>query len=134
MKINKIIETVIYCDDVEEMLNFYQDIFNFEVMQKSLPRGVFLRCGESVLVIMNRSMTSQETQLPPHHGATGAQHFAFEIDDDEYDDWKQLFIDKGIEIEQEIDPWPGYANGAKSFFFRDPAGNNVEISQKKLWS
>jgi catechol-2,3-dioxygenase len=94
MKINKIIETVIYCDDVQEMFNFYQNVFNFEVMSKHFPRSVFLRCGESVLVIMNRSMTSEEGQLPPKHGTIGAQHFALEVDDDQYEDRKKLFLEK----------------------------------------
>ncbi len=133
MKINKIIETVIYCDNVEEMFDFYQGIFDFEIVHKSFPRGVFFRCGESILAIFDRSMTSQEGQLPPHHGATGAQHFAFEIPDDEYEVWKNRFTEKGIEIEQEI-TWPTRNNEAKSFYFRDPAGNNVEIAQKKLWN
>ncbi len=133
MKINKIIETVIYCDNVEEMFDFYQDVFHFEVIQKSFPRGVFLRCGESVLAIFNRSMTSQEGQLPPHHGTKGAQHFAFEIPDNEYEEWKKLFAEKNIPIEKEI-TWSSRNNGARSFYFRDPAGNNVEIAEKKLWN
>lgn len=132
MKINRIIETVIYCDNVEEMFDFYQDLFKFEVIQKSFPRGVFMRCGESILAIFDRSMTSQEGQLPPHHGATGAQHFAFEIPDDEYEEWKKFFLEKGISIEQEI-TWKSRNNGARSFYFRDPAGNNVEMTEKKLW-
>jgi len=130
MKINKIIETVLYCDDVKEMLDFYQDLFNFPA-NKHLPRSVFLKCGENVLVIMNRSMTSQENQLPPHHGATGAQHIALEVEDSEYDEWKALFVKKGLPIEKEI-TWDGH-HGARSFFFRDPAGNNIEIAEKKLW-
>lgn len=133
MKINRIIETAIYCDDVPEMLEFYEKIFGFEVLGKFLPRLVFLKCGESLLAIFNRSMTSEAGQLAPHHGVTGAQHFAFEIDDNEYEDWKKHLIENGVEIEKEV-TWPNRTNGAKSIFFRDPAGNNVEILQKKLWA
>ena len=95
-------ETAIYCDDVQKVFNFYQNIFDFPVVQKSLPRSVFLRCGESILLIFNRSMTSQEGQLPPPHGATGSQHFSFEIPDNEYGDWEKLFSEKGIPIEKEV--------------------------------
>ncbi len=133
MKINKIIETAIYCDNVEEMFDFYQSVFDFEVIQKSLPRAVFLKAGESILIIFNRSLTSQEGQFVPPHGVTGAQHFAFEAPDEEYDNWKKLFIEKGIPIEKEI-TWPERNNSARSFYFRDPAGNNVEIAEKKLWN
>jgi catechol 2,3-dioxygenase-like lactoylglutathione lyase family enzyme len=132
MKINKIIETVLYCDDVEEMLVFYQNLFDFEILQKSLPRGVFLKCGESVLAIFNRSMTREGNQVAPAHGATGVQHMAFEVPDGEYEEWKKIFTEKGIEIIQEVE-WESRNNGAKSFYFIDPAGNNIELSEKKLW-
>lgn len=101
MKINKIIETVLYCDDVQVMLDFYQDLFNFPA-KKHLPRSVFLKCGENVLVIMNRSMTSQENQIPPHHGATGAAHIALEVDDSEYEEWKALFAKKEFRLKKKL--------------------------------
>lgn len=132
MKINKIIETVLYCDDVEEMLNFYQKYFGFEVLQKSLPRGVFLKCGESILAIFNRSMTSEDNQIAPGHGTTGVHHMAFEIPDGEYEEWKKSLTEKGLKIVQEI-TWESRTNNSRSFYFQDPAGNNIEIAEKKLW-
>ena len=133
MKISKISETAIYCDDVEEMLNFYQNLFAFPVIENSLPRAVFLQCGSNILAIFNRAMTAMPDQLPPAHGSTGPQHFALEISsDEEYDAWKARFLEKGVPIEQEIE-WASRDNGAKSFFFRDPADNNVEIAMRKLW-
>ena len=132
MKINKIIETVLYCDDVQEMLNFYQKFFGFEIMQKSLPRGVFLKCGESILAIFNRSMTRDGNQIAPSHSATGIQHMAFEIPDGEYEEWKNILIQKGLNIVQEI-TWESRNNNSKSFYFQDPAGHNIEIAEKKLW-
>ena len=114
MKVNKIIETVLYCDNVQEMFDFYQNVFNFEIIKADFPRGGFMWAGESVLGIFNRSMTSQDGQLPPHHGATGPQHFAFEIPDEKYDYWKNHLLKKSIPIEKEI-IWPGRKNGAKSF-------------------
>ena len=133
MQINKIIEAAIYCDNVDEMSEFYQQIFGFEVAMNSSPRGIFLRAGESMLIIFNRSMTSQEDQMVPHHGVTGAQHFAFEIPDGEYDDWKKTLLDKGIEIEKEMSWSEEKNNGARSLYFRDPAGNSVELVEKKIW-
>lgn len=132
MKINKIIETVLYSDNVEEMATFYQKIFGFKILQKSLPRGVFLQAGESVLAIFNRSMTTEGNQIAPSHGTVGATHMALEVPDGEYDEWKNALSFNGIHIEQEI-VWNSRNNGAKSFYFRDPAGNNIEIAEKKLW-
>lgn len=132
MKISKIAEVSLYCDDVKPMLDFYQELFNFPVMMNSLPRSVFLEVGDNVLAIFNRSMTSMPTQMPPHHGANGVIHMAFEASsDDEYEEMKKLFIQKNIPIEKEI-AWESHG-GSKSFFFRDPAGNNMEVTQKGLW-
>jgi catechol-2,3-dioxygenase len=132
MKINKIIETVLYCDDVKQMLDFYQDFFGFEILQNSLPRGVFLKAGESVLAIFNRSMTLESNAVAPVHGTTGTHHMAFEIPDGEYEDCKKTLIEKGLQIEQEVE-WTSRSNSSKSFYFKDPAGNNIEIAEKKLW-
>jgi catechol-2,3-dioxygenase len=132
MKINKIIETVLYCDDVKEMLDFYQNLFSFEILQESLPRGVFLKAGESVLAVFNRSLTIESNAVAPAHGTTGVHHMAFEIPDGEYEDCKKNLIEKGLQIEQEVE-WTSRKNGSKSFYFKDPAGNNIEIAEKKLW-
>ena len=43
MKINRVIETAIYCDNVQEMFDFYQKFPGIEVIAKYLPRSVFLR-------------------------------------------------------------------------------------------
>ncbi len=131
MKINKIVETAIYCDDVQGMLDFYKALPGIEVVAEYLPRLVFLKCGESLLAIFNRSMSSQDGQVAPHHGVNGAQHFAFEVPNSEYEDWKKLIAEK-CGIEKEI-AWESRTNGARSFYFRDPAGNNVEIAEEKLW-
>ena len=29
--------------------------------------------------------------------------------------------------------WPDWPNGARSLYFRDPAGNSVEIAEPRLW-
>jgi catechol 2,3-dioxygenase-like lactoylglutathione lyase family enzyme len=134
MKINRIIETAIYCDDVDEMLEFYQRIFNLKLLLNSSPRAVFLKCGEGVLIIFNRTMTSKKGQLVPHHGITGAQHFAFDINDTEYDAWKAKLMEEGVEIEKEF-TWPSDRNNAaRSIYFRDPSGNSVELVEGKIWN
>jgi len=45
------------------------------------------------------------------------------------DEWKKHLADHGVEIEKEVE-WP---KGGKSIYFRDPAGNSVELATRGLW-
>ena len=45
------------------------------------------------------------------------------------DDWRQHLEAAGIAIEQTVD-WP---RGGRSFYFRDPAGNSLELATPKIW-
>lgn len=130
LKINRVIETVLYCDDVSEMLSFYQEIFNFKLLMESSERGAFLSAGESVLILFNRTLTSVEGQKVPSHGASGVQHLAFEVDGGQLEDWKKYFNTKGIKIEKEIH-WEH--RNAHSIYFRDPAGHSIELTEVSLW-
>jgi catechol 2,3-dioxygenase-like lactoylglutathione lyase family enzyme len=47
----------------------------------------------------------------------------------ELDAWRSALPERGIAIEHEH-LWP---NGARSLYFRDPAGNSVELATKEIW-
>jgi len=131
MKINKIIETAIYCDDVAEMVNFYKTVLGLELLRESSERSAFFSCGESVLVIFNRSSSVGEGRFAPSHGAVGAGHIALEVDNGTLENWKKIFEENSIAIEKEIS-WEH--SEAKSIYFRDPANNSIELAEKKLWN
>jgi catechol 2,3-dioxygenase-like lactoylglutathione lyase family enzyme len=44
--------------------------------------------------------------------------------------WREQLVKAGVAIEADF-TWP---NGARSIYFRDPAGNSVEIAEPRLWS
>ena len=44
-------------------------------------------------------------------------------------DWRERLSAEGIAIEKEVD-WPG---GGRSIYFRDPAGNSVELASARIW-
>jgi catechol 2,3-dioxygenase-like lactoylglutathione lyase family enzyme len=48
----------------------------------------------------------------------------------ELDVWREYFREAGISIESEV-PWP---NGAHSIYFRDPAGNSLELVTPDIWT
>ncbi len=58
-------------------------------------------------------------------------HIAFEIEVEEYEEAKELLIEKNIQVEKEI-VWEN-DNRSESIYFRDPAGNLVEFITRNFW-
>jgi catechol 2,3-dioxygenase-like lactoylglutathione lyase family enzyme len=128
MKINQIKETCLYVSDLNTVKTFYSEKLGLELMSFVENNHVFFRAGSSVLLCFNAEVTKNKTEIPPHYGA-GDIHFAFEVDAADYEGSKQEIIDAGIEIEQEVD----WGVGMRSFYFRDPENNLVEIVQVGFW-
>ncbi|EMI15775.1 glyoxalase/bleomycin resistance protein/dioxygenase [Rhodopirellula maiorica SM1] len=129
MKVLAIVETAIYVDDLDAAEDFYPRILGLDVIAKEPGRHVFFQVGESnVLLAFNPKTTCTGDKLP-HHGATGPGHFALGIELRSLDDWRQHLQDHRVVIEAEVE-WPA---GGKSIYFRDPAGNSVELVTPGLW-
>ena len=129
MKIEEILETCIYVDDLEAAEHFYRNFLGLEMVSKLQDRHVFFQCGNQMFLIFNPEATDDETLDFPPHGAKGAGHVAFGVKESELDPWKELLIKKGVEIEHEL-TWP---TGGRSIYFRDPAGNSLELVTAKTW-
>jgi catechol 2,3-dioxygenase-like lactoylglutathione lyase family enzyme len=134
MKINRIIETCIYASDLQEAEKFYSQILELEQVSKEEDRHIFYRCGNSMLLIFNPVHTSAEQTFVngdpiPLHGTSGPGHLAFEVQNHDIPEWKARLIEWNIKIESEI-TWP---SGFNSIYFRDPAGNSIEIVSSGLW-
>ena len=65
----------------------------------------------------------------PAHGSHGPGHFALGIAREDLDAWRDRLIEHGVAIEHEED-WP---LGGHSLYFRDPAGNSVELITPGVW-
>ncbi len=128
-RISHVLETCIYGRNLDAMERFYTSTLGLTKMSAEPPRHVFFRLNpQSVLLVFNPEETSGEQDVPSH-GATGPGHVAFAIDDDDVDAWRDTLEARGVDIEREI-RWP---NGAHSLYFRDPAGNSVELVTRELW-
>ena len=134
MKIHGILETSLYTDDLAEAEHFYRLIPGLEFISKEEGRHIFFRCGKSMLLIFNPKTTSEpyrnssENRIP-QHGCSGQGHVAFSIKPDTEKKWKTFFRENNIEIESEV-TWP---NGSVSLYFRDPAGNSLELVTPEIW-
>jgi catechol-2,3-dioxygenase len=133
VKIRKIIETCIYSSDLETMKNFYINKVGLEFSSEEQGRHIFLKAGKNMLLIFNPENTKiDENSRFPVHGAItppACIHFALEIEKNDYDNSKNMLIQKNIAIEKEI----VWGNGSGSIYFRDPAGNLVEFVTKGNW-
>ena len=129
VRIQAIIETAIYVDDLQATETFYRTVLGLSVIGKEPGRHVFFQVGEaSVLLAFLAEATLKGDQLPPH-GASGPGHFALGIEVEAFDAWRDLLQVNGVSIEKEVE-WP---KGGKSLYFRDPAGNSVELVTPGLW-
>jgi catechol 2,3-dioxygenase-like lactoylglutathione lyase family enzyme len=129
MKYLKIKETCLYIHDLEKAKSFYHELLELPVISYLPEKHLFLRVGESVLLLFNPEDSKQKTSPPGHFGG-GKQHFAFEISGKAYADAKAEIKVKGIEIIDEIT----WGSGKKSFYFNDPEGNILEIlPENGIW-
>jgi catechol 2,3-dioxygenase-like lactoylglutathione lyase family enzyme len=128
MRADRIFETVLYADDLEQAKAFYGDILGMQLIRES---ELFLtfRISYSVLLIFDAEKSAASGRSVPAHGMTGEGHIAFAATDDEIDQWQAHLEAKGIEIEQMVT----WSEGGRSLYIRDPAGNSVEFAPSTLW-
>ena len=125
-----LLEACLYARDLDAVENFYRKVLGLEVYSRDPGRDVFFRCGQGMFLVFNPGQTSRiGNSGVPRHGATGPGHVAFRVEDEEVEDWKAHLRAQGVEIEKELS-WPG---GGRSLYFRDPAGNSVELATARLW-
>lgn len=128
MNFQKIKETCLYIHDLEKAKDFYHGILGLPVIGYMKGKHLFLRAGDSVLLLFNPEDSQKKTSPPAHYGG-GKQHFALQINTP-YQEAKIEIKGKGIEIIDEVT----WASGKKSFYFNDPEGNVLEIlPEKGIW-
>jgi catechol 2,3-dioxygenase-like lactoylglutathione lyase family enzyme len=134
MKPAGVIESCLYAPDLEAAETFFSKVLQLEVIVREAGRHVFFRCGESVFLVFDPAHTSKELTTSngssiPLHGASGPGHIAFRIEEKDLEKWRAQLKDAGVAIESDVS-WP---NGGRSIYFRDPAGNSIELTTPKLW-
>jgi len=129
-----ILESALYVDDLDKAEAFYGGIVGLERTAKAPGRHVFFRCGDGVLLLFDAKETAKPpapgARLPvPPHGATGAGHLCFRGTGEEIARFKAHLEESGVAIEADFE-WP---SGGRSIYFRDPAGNSLEIAEPRIW-
>ena len=124
-----VVETAVYVDDLDAAERFYAGVLGLEVAAREPNRHVFFRVGDrGMLLAFRPAATLQGTDLPPH-GARGPGHFALGVAADDLETWRRRLSEQGVAVEKEL-TWP---RGGRSLYFRDPAGNSVELVTPGVW-
>jgi catechol 2,3-dioxygenase-like lactoylglutathione lyase family enzyme len=128
MRPTRIFETVLYAEDLAAAERFYRDAVGLEVIARG-DLAVVFRCGGGVLLIFDPRKSRAARREVPSHGASGAGHVAFTAKPEDLGAWRKQLRGAGVPIELEM----GWEEGGRSIYFRDPAGNVVELAPPTLW-
>lgn len=127
--VQNIVETGIYVNDLKAAESFYHAVLGLRVIAFEEGRHVFFQVGDNNVLLAFLPEATLSGGCLPSHGAKGPGHFALGIPTDALASWKNHLNQHGIAIEDEVQ-WP---RGGRSIYFRDPAGNAVELLTPGLW-
>jgi catechol 2,3-dioxygenase-like lactoylglutathione lyase family enzyme len=129
VRAERLLETAIYGQDLNLLERFYVELLGLEPIARTPGRNVVLRCGSAALILFDPAASGTPGgPFPPHEGP-GRGHIAFAIPLDAFPAWRARLAAAGVDIEREV-KWP---DGNSSLYFRDPAGNSVELAPPTLW-
>ena len=137
---SSILESALYVDDLDKAEAFYGGVLGLERISRVGNRHVFFRCGDGVLLLFNPAETvkppAPDAKLPvPPHGTKGEGHLCFRASAQEIERFRAYLESHGVAIEADFH-WPARGDepsGGRSIYFRDPAGNSLEIAEPRIW-
>jgi catechol 2,3-dioxygenase-like lactoylglutathione lyase family enzyme len=129
MRVEHVLETCLYVGDLDAAEAFYRDVLGLELVSRQAGRHLFFRCGKQMLLLFNPVESARVGEHFPPHGATGLGHVAFGVGEATLAEWMRQLERCQVAIERVID-WPG---GGQSVYFRDPAGNSLELATPRIW-
>jgi catechol 2,3-dioxygenase-like lactoylglutathione lyase family enzyme len=119
----RVYETVVYAPDLEAATAFYRDVLGL----RQVDDFAFRLDDDGILLLFDPERSSQPNRPVPSHGARGAGHVAFSVD--ELEPWRERLREHRVELEHEHE----WQRGGRSLYVRDPAGNSVELVEGDLW-
>jgi catechol 2,3-dioxygenase-like lactoylglutathione lyase family enzyme len=128
LQLRRILETSLYADNLEQAEAFYTSALGLSIFAKEAGRHLFFKFGDQMLLIFNPARTTEGSEVAPH-GARGPGHVAFAVPMSELDGWEKRLKGMKVEIEKDV-LWP---KGGRSLYFRDPAGNCLELASPLVW-
>ncbi len=134
-RIEGVVETVLYVDELGRAVEFYREVLGLRAMEGDEVRFQAFDAGAAgrVLLLFKRGATLEPTPvsggvIPPHDGS-GPVHVGFGIAAEAYEAWCERLGECGVKIESE----GTWERGGRSLYFRDPDGHLVELITPGIW-
>ena len=122
-------EAALYARDLEEAERFWLRL-GLQCIGRAPGRHVFFRAGADLLLVFDPEATSRPGSSVPPHGAQGSGHIALAVPDlDALAAWRRRLTHLDVAVVAEVE-WP---SGGRSLYFRDPAGNSIELITRGSW-
>lgn len=129
MNVGDVLETCLYVDNLETAEELYAETLGRECFRRVRGRHAFFECGIATLLLFVASESKKGGSIPAH-GTDGPGHVAFRVSEEELDSWCKHLHRHGVELEKDLE-WPRVG---RSSYFRDPAGNSLELAAPEVWS
>ncbi|MGN6277177.1 MAG: VOC family protein [Sphingomonas sp.] len=133
LRIDGLLETALYADDMARSVAFFRDVLGLAVMLDSERLTAFDAGRQGVLLVFARGksvedMVSERGVVPGHDGR-GPLHMAFAIAEDSYEAWHARLTNAGVTMRGEMH----WSRGGRSLYFEDPDGHVLELATPGLW-
>ncbi len=132
-KLNAVLETALYVDDLARARAFYEGSLGLPVLFANGRMCAFDVGGRSVLLLFLRGGSAEDMPTPggiiPGHDGRGPLHVGFAISGDELAAWQERLKERGIPVESTTT----WSRGGTSVYFRDPDGHLLELATPGLW-
>ena len=132
MRVRRVLETALDCDDLSRSASFYTSLLGVTPMLES-ERLVAIDAGEGTVLLLFQKGDASSVTLPgglvPAHDAGGPGHFAFAIDAADLPAWEARLAEQQIAIESRVT----WERGGLSLYFRDPDNRLVELATPGIW-
>lgn len=134
LKIERVIETVLYVRDIERAADFYQQVLKLPVMVENERFRAYNVADRSVLLLFieGDSMNGAhypEGYIPPHDGC-GPQHLGLAVSKVQLPMWEQHLVEHCVKIEGRM----RWEHGGESIYFRDPDEHLLELVTPGIWA
>lgn len=134
LKIDRVIETVLYVKDIERAAAFYQQVLKLPVMVANERFRAYDVSQQSVLLLFIEGDSVKgahypEGYIPPHDGS-GPLHIGLAVTKEQQPHWEQHLAAHGIEIEGRM----SWEHGGESIYFRDPDNHLLELVTPGIWA
>jgi len=134
MRLDGVLETALYVDDLARAARFYEEVLGLSPIASDRRFRGYDAGHRTVLLLFERGSTLETVRMPggtiPPHDGHGPLHVAFAVPREDLAAWEERLAGRGVAVEGRAE-WP---RGGRSLYFRDPDGHLLELATPGLWS